>query len=244
MSRLFKKIQNASIFPQEDVKIQIYPQMNKLQKSKKQVNYGVLVGFIFFCLGGLLAYLIVDNSDSFYVKTPQVGKTEMNNCKEKVKEATIVSINSSASEAKVNQEISVEKEPISLNQSLRIWMNKKLQDPMLKEENVARIVKDMGANLVTEMDVPLNDDNDKEIALTPRQKEHLRCIQDFLKRFKIECVRIDGEQSRVQANGHAYVLNTLVSQYPKLRLAGINNDEIVFRDEYNQEYRKEISQYE
>jgi len=40
------------------------------------------------------------------------------------------------------------------------------------------------------------------------------------------------------------MVNTIVSQYPQLRLAKIANGEIIFTDENNKEYRKEISQYE
>lgn len=81
-----------------------------------------------------------------------------------------------------------------------------------------------------------------EKAISSVEKERLELIQRFLKRFKIEAVRIDGAYSRVMANGQNYYVNTLVSQQPRLKLTGVTSQEMIFKDEYNQEYRKEISQ--
>ena len=67
-------------------------------------------------------------------------------------------------------------------------------------------------------------------------------ILRFLKKFKVDAVRIDGSYSRVMANGQAYYVNTVVSQRPRLKLTGITSQEMIFKDENNQEYRKEISQ--
>lgn len=80
----------------------------------------------------------------------------------------------------------------------------------------------------------------KDLSVTA--KEHFELIQRFLKKFKIEAVRIDGSYSRVMANGQNYYVNTLVSQRPRLKLTHINTQEMIFEDEYNQEYRKKISQ--
>ena len=81
---------------------------------------------------------------------------------------------------------------------------------------------------------------EKEISAL--EKERLENIQRFLKKFKVDAVRIDGSYSRVMANGQAFYVNTVVSQRPRLKLTGINSQEMTFKDEYNQEYKKEISQ--
>lgn len=81
---------------------------------------------------------------------------------------------------------------------------------------------------------------EKEISAA--EKERLEMILRFLKKFKVDAVRIDGSYSRVMANGQAYYVNTVVSQRPRLKLTGITSQEMIFKDENNQEYRKEISQ--
>ena len=81
---------------------------------------------------------------------------------------------------------------------------------------------------------------EKEISAL--EKERLELIRRFLKKFKVDAVRIDGAYSRVMANGQAFYVNTTVSQRPRLKLTGITSQEMIFKDEYNQEYKKEISQ--
>ena len=81
-----------------------------------------------------------------------------------------------------------------------------------------------------------------EKEISPVEKERLELIHRFLKKFNIEAVRIDGAYSRVMANGQNYYVNTVVSQHPRLKLSGITVQEMIFKDEYNQEYRKKISQ--
>lgn len=81
-----------------------------------------------------------------------------------------------------------------------------------------------------------------EKEISSLEKERLELIRRFLKRFKIDAVRIDGSYSRVMANGQAYYVNTVVSQKPRLKLTSITSQEMIFKDEYNQEYKKEISQ--
>lgn len=81
-----------------------------------------------------------------------------------------------------------------------------------------------------------------EREISALEKERLELIRRFLKKFKIDAVRIDGSYSRVMANGQAFYVNTVVSQRPKLKLTRITSQEMIFKDEYNQEYRKEISQ--
>lgn len=81
-----------------------------------------------------------------------------------------------------------------------------------------------------------------EKEISSAEKERLEMILRFLKKFKVDAVRIDGSYSRVMANGQAYYVNTVVSQRPRLKLTGITSQEMIFKDENNQEYRKEISQ--
>ena len=81
---------------------------------------------------------------------------------------------------------------------------------------------------------------EKEVSST--EKERLELIRRFLKKFRVDAVRIDGSYSRIMANGQAYYVNTVISQRPHLKLTGITSQEMIFKDEYNQEYKKEISQ--
>ena len=81
-----------------------------------------------------------------------------------------------------------------------------------------------------------------EKEISAMEKERLELIQRFLKKFKVDAVRIDGSYSRVMANGQAFYVNTVVSQRPRLKLTGVTSKEMIFKDEYNQEYKKEISQ--
>lgn len=81
---------------------------------------------------------------------------------------------------------------------------------------------------------------EREVSST--EKERLELIRRFLKKFRVDAVRIDGSYSRIMANGQAYYVNTVVSQRPHLKLTGITSQEMIFKDEYNQEYKKEISQ--
>ena len=246
MSRLFKKIQNTTIATTGNIKLQTYSPIGNASLHKKRVNYSLIVSLIFLFLGGLMAYLITDNMDCFYTITAQLDETKINEVKKVPEMPAIVNVKPLTISSAQISEIPVEEEsdPISLEQSLKMWMSKKLKNPIFEKENIARVVNDLTVDLTAHNENLASNENDIAIELTPRQREHLRCIQDFLKRFQVECVRIDGNLSRVQANGRSYAVNTIVSQYPKLRLVGIANGEIIFRDDNNQEYRKEISQYE
>ena len=81
-----------------------------------------------------------------------------------------------------------------------------------------------------------------EKEISAMEQERLEHIRRFLKKFKVDAVRIDGSYSRVMANGQSFYVNTVVSQRPRLKLTGITPNEMIFKDEYNQEYKKEISQ--
>jgi hypothetical protein len=72
-------------------------------------------------------------------------------------------------------------------------------------------------------------------------KDHLDSIYALLHQIKIYSVRIDGDASKVNLNGHVYYPHTFVSQSPKLKFVGIQQNELIFYDEYNQEFRKKIS---
>lgn len=78
--------------------------------------------------------------------------------------------------------------------------------------------------------------------LTEAQQEHLDGIHNLLNQMQIESVREEGSQSRLKANGHIYHPNTLVSMKPRLTWMGIQHNELIFYDEYKQEYRKKITQ--
>ena len=78
--------------------------------------------------------------------------------------------------------------------------------------------------------------------LSEAQQEHLNGIHNLLNHMQIESVREEGSQSRLKANGHIYHLNTLVSMKPRLTWIGIQHNELIFYDEYKQEYRKKITQ--
>ncbi len=77
--------------------------------------------------------------------------------------------------------------------------------------------------------------------LTEKQQQHIDNIYNLLNRMQIESIREEGTQSRLKANGNIYHLNTLVSTKPRLMWIGIQQNELIFNDEYNQEYRKKIS---
>ncbi len=106
-----------------------------------------------------------------------------------------------------------------------------------KHQQITQLITAVNNNLQMPSDDPTTNTH-----LTLKQQAHLNAIYHFLKKFRIDGVRINGTQSRIQANGYAYHVNTLVSHRPFLKLTGITNNEIIFKDEYNQEYRKEISQ--
>ncbi len=106
-----------------------------------------------------------------------------------------------------------------------------------KHQQITQLITAINNNLQMPSDDPTTNTR-----LTLKQQTHLNAIYHFLKKFRIDGVRINGTQSRIQANGYAYHVNTLVSHRPFLKLTGITNNEIIFKDEYNQEYRKEISQ--
>ena len=89
---------------------------------------------------------------------------------------------------------------------------------------------------------PRNNVLSKISHINVQQKKHLTNIYNFLKKFQIDGVRLDGVNSRIHANGYAYHINTFVSNQPTLKLIGITQNELIFKDEYDQEYRKEISQ--
>ncbi|MDR0393078.1 MAG: hypothetical protein LBH52_02495 [Puniceicoccales bacterium] len=72
-------------------------------------------------------------------------------------------------------------------------------------------------------------------------KDHRDSIYALLHQIKIYSVRIDGDASKVNLNGHVYYPHTFVSQSPKLKFVGIQQNELIFCDEYNQEFRKKIS---
>lgn len=241
MSRLFKKIQNATNKVNENINQGIaYSNINRVH-TRQYSSYGIIVCTILFLFGGLMSYLIVDNIDCFY--TAFSSKSSKNiEPEKKVVEPINTPIEESTAVAKEENKISKKhKNTISLSQCMKKWMSKKLQNPILQKENIVHVVNEL-SSAVSESDAPIKDRN--EVRLTTHQQEHLRCVNDFLKRFQIECVRVDGIKSRVQANGRSYMVNTIVSQYPKLRLSMISNGEIIFTDENNKEYRKEISQYD
>ena len=237
MSRLFKKIQNAPIKITGNIPQELYSNINSTHPSNL-FNYKIIIGIIFFIFGGVMSYLIVDNMECFCntasVKTADTDRTVFERPTVKVGKLPVVIQEESKSPTE-------KKSAISLSKCLKKWMNKKLQNPMLQKENITHVVNEL-SGVVAEANTPIKASVESE--LTPQQQEHLRCIRDFLKRFQIECVRIDGAKSRVQANGRSYMVNTIVSQYPQLSLAKIANGEIIFTDENNKEYRKEISQYE
>ena len=237
MSRLFKKIQNTPSKTNWNISQETYSPMNRFQ-SKKHFHYGTIVCVILFLFGSLMAYLIVDNLDSFYGTFPPKDtgtlKTVVERSTVKVEKLPVIA-------EKEDQPSTKKKNVISLSQYFKKWMNKKFQNPLLQKENITHVVNEL-SGVVSEADIPIKASVESE--LNPQQQEHLRCVRDFLKRFQIECVRIDGTKSRVQANGRSYMINTIVSQYPQLRLARITNGEIIFTDKNNKEYRKEISQYE
>lgn len=89
---------------------------------------------------------------------------------------------------------------------------------------------------------PRNNILSKISHLNARQQKHLTDIYNFLSKFRIDGIRLDGVNSRIHANGYAYHVNTFVSHHPTLKLTGITQNELIFKDENNQEYRKEISQ--
>jgi hypothetical protein len=72
-------------------------------------------------------------------------------------------------------------------------------------------------------------------------QDHLDSIYELLHQIKIYSVRIDGDASKVNLNGHVYYPHTFVSQAPKLKFVGIQQNELIFCDEYDQEFRKKIS---
>ena len=78
--------------------------------------------------------------------------------------------------------------------------------------------------------------------LTEAQQQHFDGIHNLLNQMQIESVREEGSQSRLKANGHIYHPNTLVSMKPRLTWMGIQHNELIFYDEYKQEYRKKITQ--
>ncbi len=78
--------------------------------------------------------------------------------------------------------------------------------------------------------------------LTEAQQQHLEGIHKLLNHMQIESVREEGSQSRLKANGHIYHPNTLVSMKPRLTWIGVQHNELIFYDEYKQEYRKKIAQ--
>lgn len=106
-----------------------------------------------------------------------------------------------------------------------------------KHQQITQLITTINSNLKMS-----SNDSTTNTHLTLKQQTHLNAIYNFLKKFRIDGVRINGPQSRIQANGYAYHVNTLVSHRPFLKLTGITNNEIIFKDEYDQEYRKEISQ--
>lgn len=71
--------------------------------------------------------------------------------------------------------------------------------------------------------------------------QHLDEVYSILQNLHIEGVRLDGSSSRVLANGCAYTPNCWVSRSPRLKLVDITPKELIFSDEYEQEYRKEIT---
>lgn len=78
--------------------------------------------------------------------------------------------------------------------------------------------------------------------LTEAQQQHLEGIHKLLNQMQIESVREEGSQSRLKANGHIYHPNALISMKPRLTWMGIQHNELIFYDEYKQEYRKKIAQ--
>ena len=90
-----------------------------------------------------------------------------------------------------------------------------------------------------------NDQDDWVITaprLTEAQQQHLEGIHKLLNQMQIESVREEGAQSRLKANGHIYHPNALISMKPRLTWIGIQHNELIFYDEYKQEYRKKIAQ--
>lgn len=77
--------------------------------------------------------------------------------------------------------------------------------------------------------------------MSEEELQHLNAVYQILQDLHIECVRIDGSASRVLANGCAYSKNSWISKSPRLKLINITPKELIFNDEYEQEYRKEIT---
>lgn len=78
--------------------------------------------------------------------------------------------------------------------------------------------------------------------LPETQQQHLDGIYKLLSQMQIESVREEGTQSRLKANGQIYHPNAIVSMKPRLTWMGIQHNELIFYDEYKQEYRKKITQ--
>gem|GEM_PF-5076287 len=125
--------------------------------------------------------------------------------------------------------------PLQWNFSpLRDWLQERWEDAFPKFQEFRNSLSRF-AYLDATHPIP-----EKEVSAM--EKERLDLIRRFLKKFKVDAVRIDGSYSRVMANGQAFYVNTVVSQHPRLKLTGITSQEMIFKDEYNQEYKKEISQ--
>ena len=77
-------------------------------------------------------------------------------------------------------------------------------------------------------------------AKASKEEQHFEKVSSFLKTLRIEGLRMDGMHSRLQIDGNAYGLNTPISKDPHLQWIGLAYHELIFRDEYNQEYRKSI----
>lgn len=138
-------------------------------------------------------------------------------------------------EAGTESDVEIKIHPMQWNlEPFRDWIQERLNNVLPKLRELKNSL-----NQFTYLDAtqPIPE---KEISLA--EKERLELIQRFLKKFRVDAVRIDGSYSRIMANGQAYYVNTVVSQRPRLKLTGITSQEMIFKDEYNQEYKKEISQ--
>ncbi len=69
---------------------------------------------------------------------------------------------------------------------------------------------------------------------------HLDSIYKILNQIKIYSVRVDRTGSRVNLNGQICYPHTLISENPKVKFMGVDKSELIFCDEYKQEFRKKI----
>ena len=253
MSRLFKQIQQAQ--PKERVLI------NPIKSSVKQdskLNLLPFVCIISLFAGIVIAYLYTDRdtqpalskkevnaalpfqekseilAEDFQQSFPEIADAEVPISEKNLEnipseETTVLAIDEPFSEEKLVFH------PLQWNfVPFRDWLQEHWESVLPKFQEFRNSLHQFAYLDVTQP-IP-------ETEISSLEKERLDLIHRFLKKFKVEAVRIDGTYSRIMANGQAFYVNTVVSQRPRLKLTGITSQEMIFKDEYNQEYRKEISQ--